>query len=79
MPIYQTCCRTTSGGGHEPHCPFSGGNQAARARRPYVCPVCRGNGLVPNGWYARTNGNWSAADTTSERCRSCLGTGLIWG
>jgi len=46
---------------------------------PHRCPVCNGNGLVPNGFYAQTSGNWSTASTVPESCRSCYGTGIVWG
>lgn len=45
---------------------------------PYKCPVCNGNGLVPNGFYLQTSGHWSSTDITPEKCRSCQGTGVIW-
>jgi hypothetical protein len=42
------------------------------------CPVCNGNGLVPNGFYAQTSGCWSTNSTTPEKCQSCKGTGYVW-
>lgn len=45
---------------------------------PHVCPVCSGNGLVPNGFYNQTSGNWSSSSMTPEKCRSCDGSGVIW-
>lgn len=45
---------------------------------PYVCPVCNGNGLVPNGFYLQTSGCWSTSSTEPEQCRSCGGTGVVW-
>ncbi len=42
-----------------------------------ACPVCNGNGLVPNGFYRQTSGNWMTTDLTPEKCRSCDGTGVI--
>ena len=47
-----------------------------------ICPVCLGNGLVPNGFYSITrkeNGalHWSSTGTTPEQCKSCGGRGLI--
>ena len=42
-----------------------------------ICPVCNGNGLVPNGFYTQTTGMWSTADTTPETCQSCGGTGYL--
>ena len=46
---------------------------------PHRCPVCSGNGLVPNGFYMQTGGHWSTSSTTPETCRSCGGTGIVWG
>lgn len=48
-------------------------------RAPHRCPVCNGNGLVPNGFYLQTSGYWSSTSTIPETCRSCNGTGIIWG
>jgi len=45
---------------------------------PYTCPVCNGNGLVPNGFYTQTSGQWGSTDATPEKCRSCNGTGIVW-
>lgn len=41
-----------------------------------VCPVCRGKGLVPNGFY-NVSSNISTTSTTPETCRSCGGKGYI--
>ena len=41
---------------------------------PYCCPVCQGRGVVHAGFY--TGGD--SISTTSEVCRSCSGTGIIW-
>jgi hypothetical protein len=46
---------------------------------PHLCPVCKGNGLVPNGFYMQTSGHWSTSSITPEKCRSCNGTGIVWG
>ena len=45
---------------------------------PYCCPVCGGNGLVPNGFYRQTGGNWVSSDSTPEQCKTCNGTGVVW-
>ena len=47
-------------------------------RKPFVCPVCGGNGLVTRGFYNQTSGNWSTTDITPEPCRSC-DKGIVWG
>jgi len=46
--------------------------------KPYCCPVCGGNGLVPNGFYNQCSGQWLTTSTTPEMCRSCNGTGVVW-
>ena len=46
---------------------------------PFVCPVCLGNGKVPNGFYNQTGGKWMTSDATPEKCQSCNGTGIVWG
>lgn len=43
---------------------------------PYRCPICGGNGIVPDGFYTQTSGNWSSSGTT-EKCRSCE-NGIVW-
>ncbi len=47
-------------------------------RRPYICPVCGGNGLVMQGFYAQTSGHWGTTGMTFETCRSC-DSGVVWG
>ena len=44
---------------------------------PHRCPVCGGNGLVPNGFYRQTSGNWVTTDATPEQCKSCNGIGIV--
>ena len=42
------------------------------------CPVCGGCGLVPCGFYEQ----YGVATTTvfsRQPCRSCSGTGIVWG
>jgi len=45
---------------------------------PHKCPVCNGNGLVPNGFYSQTTGEWSTSSVVPEKCRACNGTGVVW-
>lgn len=46
---------------------------------PFVCPICKGNGLVPTGFYNQTSGQWTIGSVTPfEKCRSCEGEGVIW-
>ena len=56
-------------------------NQTGCERRPHVCPVCGGKGLVPAGFY---NIGYDPYTYTTdipqpELCRSCGGTGIVWG
>lgn len=46
---------------------------------PHRCPVCSGNGIVPDGFYTQTTGQWNTASTETEPCRSCDGKGIVWG
>lgn len=45
---------------------------------PYKCPICNGSGIVPGGFYLST-GNFTVSDRTTEPCRACNGTGVLWG
>jgi DnaJ-class molecular chaperone len=45
--------------------------------KPYRCPVCEGNGFVPNGFYNQVSGQWSTSSLAPEICRSCQGTGYV--
>jgi|GEM_PF-2279652 len=54
-------------------------SQILHQKLPYCCPVCNGNGLVSNGFYAQVSRHWSSSDATPEKCRACKGTGIIWG
>jgi len=40
----------------------------------HVCPICKGRGAVPAGFY---DGDTWRATTVPERCRSCRGRGYI--
>jgi hypothetical protein len=51
---------------------------AEGAGKPYMCPVCCGNGLVPNGFYNTVSGLGSTTSITPETCRSCNGTGVVF-
>lgn len=48
-------------------------------KHPHQCPVCGGNGFVANGFYNQVGGEWSTSDATPEKCRSCDGSGIVWG
>lgn len=57
----------------------SGYLEVEKIGQPYRCPVCGGNGLVPSGFYDQVSGEWWSSDASSETCRSCNGTGIVWG
>lgn len=46
------------------------------AKAPHRCPICNGTGLVHANFY---NGStlWDGASNMS--CKSCAGSGIIWG
>jgi hypothetical protein len=46
--------------------------------KPYTCPVCGGTGFVQQGFYSQTSGTWSTTSISTEKCRSCGGTGVLW-
>ena len=49
------------------------------SNKPHLCPVCRGNGMVPPGFYINYTGSYTSGTATAEQCRSCGGTGIVWG
>jgi len=50
-------------------------------RRPHICPVCGGKGLVPAGFYNIEYDSYTYTTDVPqpETCRSCGGTGIVWG
>lgn len=44
---------------------------------PHRCPICNGSGIVSPGFYNSTSG-FSTSNASSEPCRQCCGTGIIW-
>lgn len=49
-------------------------------KKPYVCPVCQGRGIVHNGFYNSTGSiTYGSTSTAPEICRTCDGTGIVWG
>ena len=48
-------------------------------RTPYCCPVCYGRGHVAAGFYASTGQSWTSSNVMPETCKSCSGTGIVWG
>lgn len=49
--------------------------EAAPARKPFQCPVCRGAGVVLRALYDGTLGT----DMARASCKSCNGQGVLWG
>jgi len=49
-------------------------------RIPFRCPICLGCGNVPGGFYTSLQGHISewASTNTSEQCRQCKGSGIVW-
>lgn len=45
---------------------------------PFCCPICKGNGLVQEGFYRQVSGRWDSSKIEFENCRSCNGTGIVW-
>jgi hypothetical protein len=45
---------------------------------PHRCPICSGNGLVPQGFYSQVTGQWASSTIEFEKCQSCCGTGIVW-
>ena len=45
----------------------------------FVCPICRGTGQVPNGFYNQVSGLWTTNSTQPEKCRACNGKGYASG
>lgn len=48
-----------------------------QGKRPFRCPICNGNMLVPNGFYNQTSGDWATNSLDPEKCRSCK-DGIVW-
>jgi RecJ-like exonuclease len=42
------------------------------------CPICEGHGIVDGGFYNSTPGNQSISTNSSEICRNCNGTGVVY-
>lgn len=58
------------------------GYQWQQYKKAERCPVCGGNGLVPNGYYSHSHSNgphgtWTSTSTMPETCRGCGGKGWI--
>lgn len=47
--------------------------------KPHKCPICEGRIILPAGFYSSLPGGSSLSNATAEKCRSCNGTGIIWG
>ncbi len=40
---------------------------------PHRCPICNGTGIVPHEFYGYSSSN------PTEKCRTCMGIGIVWG
>jgi len=49
------------------------------SKAPFRCPVCLGKGIVSSGFYDVSTQYWTTSDTSFITCRTCLGTGIVWG
>lgn len=50
----------------------------SQKKKPHVCPVCDGKGFVPSGFYEPVE-MWASSSASNQQCRTCNGTGLVWG
>ena len=48
-------------------------------KTPHRCPVCLGNGRQNAGFYEQVGGYWTSTASNFVDCRSCAGTGVVWG
>ena len=50
------------------------------AKRPSRCPVCNGTGMVREGFYRQSSGEWYTGNNYlgTEMCKSCNGKGYVW-
>lgn len=46
---------------------------------PHTCPVCCGCGTVPIGFYQEVDRGSTATPMGRPTCRSCHGSGVLWG
>jgi len=53
-------------------------SQSQSHKAPYKCPICNGKGNVPQGFYS-IDRNRITIGTNPLQCRSCSGSGIIWG
>lgn len=70
---HEDCRRTNAAGCMHPFSELK--------KQPFQCPVCNGVGHVSAGFYLR-DGNclgWTSSSTQPDTCRSCGGTGIVWG
>ncbi len=80
--MYCPFCMQDTAGQHQQHCPNREGIKynfiPDTNKQPYICPVCKGNGLVSEGFYNQTSGEWTSVNINFETCRTCNGTGIVW-
>ncbi len=44
--------------------------------KPHVCPICDGRGYLPSNFYNKSSALYNSA---GAKCRTCNGTGIVWG
>lgn len=78
MPIRTGCpdCDASSAGVCAKHARQRDANMDTR--RPFPCPVCLGKGTVNQGFYEGYSTSYSTS-TGYIPCRSCGGSGIVWG
>lgn len=42
------------------------------------CPICEGTGFVQGGFYNAVPGGLKISVTSTETCRNCSGTGVVY-
>lgn len=47
--------------------------------KPHKCPICVGNQTIVTGYYRPTGNVLHGNGYEEETCRTCNGTGIVWG
>lgn len=45
---------------------------------PWLCPVCRGRGFMPVGFYDPLDVPSGSTTTANPSCKACDATGVVW-
>lgn len=46
-------------------------------KKPHICPVCNGRGIVQRGFYDNSGWGDSITYENPKNCRACGGSGII--